>query len=945
LRAGVRMPMSNSVPSTCVARATVRSWSTWSWHATLGFGLLQSLSCSVSAQPLPVLPVSEYHRVETTGGPRLSVRGAWVAYSMMRPNVDHDSSTILQLHRRAAVGGVRDTVLGIVGGQRVRFSPNEQWVVWSVAPTAAERTRLTAARLPLHNRAVFMNLTTLRRDSLDGVNSAAFDATGRFLLLEQYAMRDSADHRVVTVIDLASNRRTAIGHVAEWRWSDDGSFLALTLGVRDGGPGGLQLFDAHTGRLAALGNAGAYYRHPRWGTHAYNLVALRSLTSRGGSETPHQVVLWPELHRLTGPQAPRTDSMPSVGDSLVVTAHDPPIWSRDGTQLQASVQRRKQQADSTKERRDTLPGVQIWHPSDVQIFPAQQLQSTAGARRGQPVVWDLRSGHARLIDVAPNATIELPGNWAYAFVTTDSAYPWGAKFGRRYHDGYVVDLSTGNTRQVFDSVRYSSASPSGRYLLTFDGRDYHTIEVSSGRQVNITRNLPTTFANIESDTPTDILPPVGRGGWMNGDDGVLLYDAYDVWLVRPDGSGGRRLTRGAEDSVMHRVVVLDTSRRAFDPQRPLYYSLRALWTERRGFARGVPGQPVQRLRLDDRSFWFLTKADSADVLAWQEESRQESPNVFVSDGTMRNATQLSRTNTFMEGYAKSRTELVRFANDSGRPLKGVLLYPVNHDPAKRYPMIVYAYELLSAEMHYHQSLSERVYYNFARWTQEGYFVLLPDVYFRAGDPGVSLLETLRPAVASVVARGLIDPRRVGFVGHSWGGYHGAYVATHSTLFAASVAGAPLTDFLSFMGQIHWGSGTAEVDHWETGQARMGVPYWEDREAHRRNSPIEAVETMTTPLLLAHGTKDRVVEYFQSTVLYNFARRAGKPVVLLTYEDEDHSFQRPANQIDYHRRLVEWFGHFLKREPAPNWISRGVPFHGLEAEKRRVKEQSTSVEKR
>jgi dipeptidyl aminopeptidase/acylaminoacyl peptidase len=190
-------------------------------------------------------------------------------------------------------------------------------------------------------------------------------------------------------------------------------------------------------------------------------------------------------------------------------------------------------------------------------------------------------------------------------------------------------------------------------------------------------------------------------------------------------------------------------------------------------------------------------------------------------------------------------------------------------------------------------------------------------------------------VRTVVARGLVDERRVGFIGHSWGGYHATYVATHSSAFAASVAGAPLTDFLSFMGQIHWNSGTAEPDHWETGQARMEVPYWEDRDAHIRNSPIERVHEMNTPLLMAHGNKDGVVEFFQATVFYNFARRAGKQMVLLVYEDEDHSFQQKANQVDYHRRILEWFGHYLRDEPAPGWITDGVPFDAHEAEKRRV----------
>ncbi len=261
---------------------------------------------------------------------------------------------------------------------------------------------------------------------------------------------------------------------------------------------------------------------------------------------------------------------------------------------------------------------------------------------------------------------------------------------------------------------------------------------------------------------------------------------------------------------------------------------------------------------------------------WREEIRQRSPNFYVGNLSFNNKKQVSNTNSFLSEYATGQTELVKFKNEAGRELSGVLLYPDNYDVSKKYPMIVYAYELLSSQMHYWKSPSERSYYNFTRWTHESYFVLLPDIHFRHGDPGVSLLD--------------------------------------------------------------WNGGSPEVDHWETGQARMGVPYWEDKDAHRRNSPIERVDSMTPPLLLAHGNKDRVVEYFQSTVLYNFARRAGKQVVFLTYEDEDHSFQKPANQIDYHRRLLEWFGHYLKGEPAADWITKVIPYGSLESEKRRLKEK-------
>jgi dipeptidyl aminopeptidase/acylaminoacyl peptidase len=138
-----------------------------------------------------------------------------------------------------------------------------------------------------------------------------------------------------------------------------------------------------------------------------------------------------------------------------------------------------------------------------------------------------------------------------------------------------------------------------------------------------------------------------------------------------------------------------------------------------------------------------------------------------------------------------------------------------------------------------------------------------------------------------------------------------------------------------MGQFHWGPGIPELSHWETGQGRMEVPFWEDPEAHRRSSPIHRIHEMETPLLMAHGNEDGVVDWDQATEFYNFARRAGKQMVLLVYEGEDHGFRQEANQIDYHRRILEWFGHYLKGEPAPAWITEGVALDDLEEEKKRV----------
>jgi len=81
--------------------------------------------------------------------------------------------------------------------------------------------------------------------------------------------------------------------------------------------------------------------------------------------------------------------------------------------------------------------------------------------------------------------------------------------------------------------------------------------------------------------------------------------------------------------------------------------------------------------------------------------------------------------------------------------------------------------------------------------------------------------------------------------------------------------------------------------------------------------------MTVPLLIEVGDADGTVFWHQGIELYNIARRAKKNVVLLQYEGEDHGLRQAKNQIDYQRRILDWFGHYLKGDEAASWILRGA----------------------
>ena len=284
---------------------------------------------------------------------------------------------------------------------------------------------------------------------------------------------------------------------------------------------------------------------------------------------------------------------------------------------------------------------------------------------------------------------------------------------------------------------------------------------------------------------------------------------------------------------------------------------------------------------------------------------------------------------------------MEYKSPKGERLQGALFYPANYDPAKKYPLIVHIYERESQFLHRYFPVSDRSPYTEAIWSANGYFVLMPDIVFRPRDPGMSVLECVTAATKKVLETGMIDAKRVGLIGHSWGGFGTSFVMTQTDLFTAGVAGGPLTDLVSSYGEIYWNSGTPETDHAEVGQERLEVPLWEDPGAYMRNSAVFHVNKMKGALLLSVGDKDGASDWHQDIEMYNLARRAGKQCIMLVYPGENHALAVKANQQDYHRRILEWFDHYLKDQAPKPWIDKGVTVLDREKELKRTKKDAAA----
>ncbi len=898
----------------------------------LRFAILPALSLTGSlAAQRPVLPPSEYHRFESISSDNVSPDGTWFAYVVNRAERDPE------LRYRRIADGAQETSIPL--GASPTFTSDSRYLTWYTSPSIKDRERLTRERKPIEQTLTVLTLATGAQQTFPAVRSTTVSPDLRYAALHGYAPTEIRNKgATLRVVELTTGTTATFHDVAEFRWTDRGGLLVMVVATGTATANGVQIYDPATGRIRTLETSSSHYRGMTLRRGTADIVLYRSTAPAPADSADYDVVIWRDLTAASPTRQVLDSTHAALGSARRVVATTAPRWDAEGTQLALTLQTRPARPDSARRPglpADSLSSVQIWHSRDVLIQP-QQRGRTTPATRSMPAVW--HPGSNTLTPVVPQstATPSLLEGWRHAVDRSDSAYAWGAMFGRRYSDVFLTDVATGTRTQVLTRVRHSWESSSGRYLLWFDGRDYWTHEIATGTRTNITAGMRTSFANTGSDSPTDILPPYGVGGWLAEDAAVFLYDAWDVWRISPDGRSRTRLTNGAPDRVVHRLQTMGSSTSpGINPSLPRYYSLRG-HDKKTGWGRQVGDGPVQRLVLTDKALRSLRRADSADVFLYRAEDRADSPDIFVTDANFQTSRQLTASNTFLADYAWVRSELVSYTTEGGIPSQAVLVYPANHDPSRKYPMIVYTYERLSDGLHTWQVPNERAYYNETGWALDGYFVLLPDIIFTPREPGVSTIQSVRAAVRTVTRRGLVDPARVGHIGHSWGGYEAAYLGTHGGDFlATTIAGAGIFDLVSFLGQIHWAAGTPEVDHSETGQARMQVPYWEDPAAHRRNSPLENLHNMKIPMLMAHGNKDGTVEFFQATEFYNLARRAGKDVVLLVYDGEDHSFTKRPNALDYQRRIREWFGHYLKGEPAPAWITEGIKASDHPAEVKRL----------
>jgi len=900
--------------------------------------ILPVSSPTVSGQNLPTLTPDDYGQWESLGFQSFSPDGKWLTYGLSRVNRENE----LRIQALEA-----DSTKIIEYGSRPTFSEDSGWLAYTIGFSEDERERMNKAKEPIRNRMGLFNLVSGEEVIVEDVSSFVFRSGGGYLAMRRYPAegRESSGADLV-VRDLAAGIDTNFGNISEFGWQDEGVLLAMIIDAEGKAGNGVQTFDPATGILRTLISAEAVFKDLTWREESDDLALLKVVEDDDHEDPTHAILAWSGLDTR---RATLREYLPTVDDNFPADMRIVDLrslnWSDDGTALFFGIkdweaEPEKPEAaeedstaeETTRESADVEPAnVEIWHARDVSIWPEQRVRSGMNRRENFLSVWHLDSG--RFIQLGTDLTesvTRIEGD-ALAVGLDETPYEHEAMFGPVFRDVYVIDVETGDRTRIKSKVEYwFGAGPAGRYLLYLEDDHYYSYDLASGSHTNITRDVPAVFIDVKDDHTVIQKPPFRYAGWTEDDRSILLYDEYDIWEVRTDGSRYLQLTGGAAEQKRHRYLRLDSEQDFIDLAQPMYLALFGEQTKKFGFGLKTRQREVEDLLYLDKNVQRLVKAEEADVYAWVVQDYDDSPDLFVGGPTIGQGRQVTNTNAFQSDFAWGRSELVDFQNIHGQDLQGALFYPANYEPGRQYPMIVYVYEIVSTGVHRYTTPSERSPYNTTVFTQNGYFVYQPDIVYRDRNPGLSAVECVVPAVEKVLETGMIDRDRIGMVGHSWGAYQTAFMVTQTDLFAAGIAGAPLTDLISMYLSIYWNSGSTDARIFEISQGRMEVPPWEDLEAYMNNSALFNIESMNTPLLVAFGDEDGAVDWHQGIELYNAARRAGKDFVMLVYPGENHSLRQKPNQIDYSLRILQWFGHYLKGEEAEPWISDGVTL--LEREK-------------
>lgn len=489
-----------------------------------------------------------------------------------------------------------------------------------------------------------------------------------------------------------------------------------------------------------------------------------------------------------------------------------------------------------------------------------------------------------------------------------------------------VDLTTGEEviflRDFSYGVDKISLSPTGKYVTYFKNGDWWLYNIEEHFHSNLTLNLQHSFSNEENDYAGEP-PAYGHPGWTPDDQSILLYDKFDIWEISPHDFKAKRITFGREINTQYRIIhSLDEKRQVanFDGTTSLIIN------------KGKDILLQSKSKTENGLYWLTAKnklmavvssknkisapivSQDGRTIVYREENFDLPPRMIQRQKNHDPLSLIYQSNPHTKHFNQGRSEVINYRNAKGKYLHAAIFFPSDYTPSKNYPMIVHIYSRQSEKAleYVNPSLYSSTGFNISNYTNNGYFVLLPDIIYESGNPGKSAVDCVVSGTKKALESFPIDPKAVGLIGHSFGGYEADFIITQTDLFSAAVAGAAITDMVSSYFHFSMNYSRPNFFQYESSQLRMGESIFKNFMGYLSNSPVYYADKVNTPLLSWAGSEDKQVHHYQTIEFYLALRRLGKKHVMLLYPEQSHTLTNKDQQLHLSKQIMEWFNKYLQR---------------------------------
>lgn len=587
--------------------------------------------------------------------------------------------------------------------------------------------------------------------------------------------------------------------------------------------------------------------------------------------------------------------------------------------------------------KDTLPKdeiavLDVWNWRDSRLQPQQIHELEEDQKKSYRCVYHIDSrqiiqlGTEEIDDVA----ILDDGNSNWALGMSDIPYEWQSSWGGWYNDIYLINVRTGEQTLVTKKAQFGAElSPNMPRVAYYNYNDstWYCYDHETGTTHNLTSSIKYAFYNEKHDTPSEP-NPYGFTGWtVEGQ--PIVNDRFDLWVFTITDSVSSHCAtdeRGRNSNTRYTLqeIKLKEETPFVNLDLMLLRGVNEL-TKSESFV-GVGTGSFQLMYEKDMRLTFVTNAPEKPIFMFRQQSFTEYPNLHVTmGGSFDNTKKLTDVNSQQNNFLWGTAELTSWTTPMGREMNGIIYKPEDFDSTLKYPMIVYFYENYTDDFYRHYSAYPSwSWINFPYYTSNGYVVFVPDIEYSTGHPGQDAMDCVTSGTVHMAANDWIDETRIAIDGQSWGGYQVAYIVTQTDLYAAAMAGAPVSNMTSAYGGIRWGSGLSRMFQYERTQSRLGATLWDSLNLYIENSPVFFADEVTTPLLIMHNDGDGAVPWYQGIEYFVALRRLRKPVWMLNYNGDEHNLRQWANRKDLTIRMSQFFNHYLKGAPAPEWMIEGVP---------------------